>query len=81
MREKEKKTKQYPELLVHYHAKLAKSGKSITVVTQKTGAVLPLQPEGKLRMVTLLLSEFGSVETINQGIDRYRASRSWAKPS
>jgi hypothetical protein len=78
MREKEKKTRlnQYLNLLVHYNAKLAKSGKSITVVTQKTGAVLPLQPEGKMRLVTLLLGEFGSVEAVNQTIDRYRASHS-----
>ena len=65
--------KQYLDLLVHYDAKLVKSGQSALVVTQKTGAELPLDREGRLLMVKLLLSEFGSVEAVNRKIERYRA--------
>ena len=76
MREKEKQTqvKQYLELLVHYDAKLVKSGESAPVVTQKTGAELPLDRKGRLLMVKRLLSEFGSVEAVNRRIERHRAS-------
>ena len=76
MREKEKQTqvKQYLDLLVHYDAKLVKSGQPALVVTQKTGAELPLDRKGMLLMVKLLLSEFGSVEAVNRRLDRYRAS-------
>jgi len=78
MREKEKQTqvKQYLDLLVHYDAKLAKSGESALVVTQKTGTELPLDRKGRLLMVKLLLNEFGSVEAVNRRIGRYRASHS-----
>lgn len=76
MREKEKQTqvKQYLDLLVHYDAKLVKSGQSALVVTEKTGAELPLDHKGRLLVVKLLLSEFGSVEVVNRKIERYRAS-------
>jgi hypothetical protein len=78
MREKEKQTqvKQYLDLLVHYDAKLVKSGLSALVVTQKTGAELPLDREGRLLMVKLLLDECGSVEAVNERVQRYRASHS-----
>ena len=76
MREKEKQTqvKQYLDLLVHYDARLVKGGQSALVVTQKTGIELPLDLKGRLLMVKLLLSEFGSVEAVNRRIERYRAS-------
>jgi hypothetical protein len=83
MREKEKKTKvnQYLDLLVYYDAKLVKSGArdewgSRRVVAEKTGAELPLTPKGRLLMVNLLLDECGSVEAVNERVQRYRASHS-----
>ena len=76
MGEKEKRTqvKQYLDLLMHYDAKLVESGKS-AIVVQKTGVELPLDRKGMLHMVKLLLSEFGSVEAINQRVEQYRGSR------
>lgn len=78
MREKEKKTRvnQYLDLLVYYDAKLVKSGNSIRVVTEKTGAELPLTQNGRILMVNLLLQECGSVEAVNERVECYRASHS-----
>jgi len=78
MDEKHRKTQlnKYLELLAHYDARLAASGKSAIVVAQKTGTELPLDRKGRLLMVKLLLGEFGSVEEINRRTERYRASHS-----
>jgi len=78
MDEKHRKTQlnKYLELLAHYGARLVASGKSARVVTQKTGAELPLDRRGRLLMVKLLLDEFGSAEAVNQRVERYRASYS-----
>ena len=65
----------YLELLVHYDAKLVKSGGSALVVIRKTGAELPLEHKARLLMIKALLSEFGSVEAVNEEIEGYRASR------
>jgi len=74
-RNSESQVNHYLELLVHYDAKLMKSGASVLVVTRKTGAELPLEHKARLLMIKALLSEFGSVETINEEIEDYRASR------
>ena len=44
------------------------------MVTQKTGAELHLDRKGMLLMVTLLLTEVGSVEAVNRRMERYRAA-------
>ena len=74
-RNKESQVNRYMELLVHYDAKLVKRGESVLVVSQKTGAELPLEHKGRLLMIKALLSEFGSVEAVNEEIEGYRASR------
>ena len=68
--------KPYLDFLAHYDVQLAQTDGPITVVGRKTGTELPMEPKGKLQMLTLLLREFGTLDMTNKAIERYKVSRS-----
>ena len=76
MRTKEKqfRTKNYLEFLVHYDAELVQTDGPIMVVRRKTGTELPLGQTGKLQMVKALLDEFATVDGTNEAIGNYKVS-------
>ncbi len=75
-REEPSPSKNYLELLAHYHAQLVQIDGPITVVSCETGTELPLEQKGKLQIVKLLLEEFGTVDGANEAIQDYKASHS-----
>jgi hypothetical protein len=68
--------KPYLDFLAHYDVELAQIDGPITVVGRKTGTELPMEPKGKLQMLTLLLREFGTLDKTNNAIRAYKASHS-----
>ncbi len=75
-KEKQCRSKNYLEFLVHYGARLVQIDGPIMVVRYNTGTELPLEAKGKLQLVKLLLNEFGTVDEANKAIDDYKASHS-----
>jgi hypothetical protein len=75
-REKEEHlhAKPYLDFLAHYDVELVQTDGPITVVGCITGTELPLEPKGRLQMLTLLLREFGTLDKTNQAIQKYRTS-------
>jgi hypothetical protein len=78
MRTKEKqfRTKNYLEFLVHYDAELVQIDGPVMVVRCKTGTELPLEQKGKLQMVKALLDEFATVDGTNKAIGNYKVAHS-----
>jgi hypothetical protein len=75
-REKPSRSKNYLDFLAHYDAELVQINGLIMVARCETGTELPLEQKGKLRMVTFLLDEFGTIDGTNQAIAHYKASHS-----
>jgi hypothetical protein len=77
-REKEEHlhAKPYLDFLAHYDVELVQTNGPIAVVRCDTGIELPLEPKGKLHMLKLLLSEFGTLDRANKAIRSYKASHS-----
>lgn len=68
--------KAYLDLLAHYDVELVQTDGPITLVKCKTGIQLPLEPKGKLKMLTLLLGEFVTLDETNKAIQNYKISHS-----
>ena len=68
--------KPYLDFLSHYDVELVQTEGPITVVGRKTGTELPMEPKGKLQMLTALLREFGTLDKTNSAIRNYKASHS-----
>ena len=77
-REKEEHlhAKPYLDFLAHYDVELVQTDGRIAVVRYKTCTELPMEPKGKLQMLTLLLREFGTLDGANKAIVSYKASHS-----
>jgi hypothetical protein len=77
-REKEEhlNAKPYLDFLAHYDVELVQTDGPVTIVGCRTGTELPLEPKGKLQMLTLLLREFGTLDRANKAIQNHKTSHS-----